>query len=115
MSLFSIGNTIIKSLFKCPATTLFPLAPKTDCKLVRGQVANNIPECIFCGICQKKCPTGAIKVSREGKSWEIERSRCVLCTNCVEFCPKKCLSMNSKLTPASENMIVDTLLGEKNA
>ena len=112
MSLFSIGNTIIKSVFRKPATTLFPLAPKTDCKLVRGQVANNIEECIFCGICQKKCPTEAILVKRDEKSWEIERSRCVLCTNCVEFCPKKCLSMSNKLTPSSENMIIDKLEGK---
>jgi formate hydrogenlyase subunit 6/NADH:ubiquinone oxidoreductase subunit I len=47
--------------------------------------------CILCGICSKKCPTDAIKVSRDDKTWEIQRMNCVQCSCCVEVCPKKCL------------------------
>jgi len=107
MGLFSIGNMILKSVFRKPVTTLFPAHPMKTSNLVRGQVAIDINACIFCGMCQRKCPTNAILVERDKKGWAIERSKCVLCTNCVEVCPKKCLDMDAKLTPASFNMIKD--------
>jgi len=108
MGLFSIGNTIIKSVFRKPATVLFPIVPMKTDELVRGQVAIDIDECIFCGMCHRKCPTNAIEVTRDEKKWAISRSRCILCTNCVEVCPKKCLEMKNRLAPASFEKIQDS-------
>jgi len=69
-------------------------------KNTRGKVDIEIIKCIFCGICQKKCPTSAINVFKVEKKWEIDRLRCISCGLCVESCPKKCLSLNNQY-PAS--------------
>lgn len=43
--------------------------------------------CIGCKICEKNCPTGAIKVN--GAIAEIDYSLCTGCDMCVEKCPRK--------------------------
>ena len=48
--------------------------------------------CVFCGLCMKNCPEGAIQVVRAEKKWEVDASKCVQCGLCVGKCPKKCLS-----------------------
>ena len=49
-------------------------------------------ECVFCGLCAKNCPEGAITVDRPNKSWTLDKDKCVKCGLCVTKCPKKCLS-----------------------
>ena len=50
-------------------------------------------KCVYCTLCAKKCPVGAITVDRAEKTWEIDRSVCVKCGQCVKNCPKKALTM----------------------
>lgn len=99
--MFSILGTLMSGLFGKAATTSYPLKPKVNDPLVRGHIHNDIDSCIFCGICRKKCPTMAIGVNRDEKTWAIERFLCVQCNCCVEVCPKKCLYMKNELTPVS--------------
>ncbi|GHU49092.1 hypothetical protein FACS1894127_1390 [Clostridia bacterium] len=58
--------------------------------------------CIFCGICQKKCPQSALSVSRAKKnkdtgelegenSWKVDMEACIRCGICLDACPKKSL------------------------
>lgn len=49
--------------------------------------------CVFCSLCAKNCPNGAITVDRPNKSWSIDTDKCVQCGICVNKCPKKCLSI----------------------
>ena len=48
--------------------------------------------CVFCTLCAKKCPNGAITVDRAEKKWEVTPDKCVQCGICVDNCPKKALS-----------------------
>jgi len=96
-----MAKTIMRSLFQKPATLRYPFEPMPKDPLVRGHIAIDINDCIFCGLCAKKCPTHAITVEKSEKSWEIARFQCVLCGACTEVCPKKCLHMRNELTPAS--------------
>ena len=107
MGLFSIGNMVMRSLFGKPATLMYPVVPREFTPNTRGHISIDIETCIFCGICNKKCPTGAIEVSRADKKWEIERLRCIQCNCCVEVCPKKCLKMEGSYTSPSTGSIRD--------
>ena len=48
--------------------------------------------CVFCGLCAKNCPAGAITVDRATKTWTLDEEKCAKCGLCVSKCPKKCLS-----------------------
>jgi formate hydrogenlyase subunit 6/NADH:ubiquinone oxidoreductase subunit I len=47
--------------------------------------------CVYCGLCQKNCPEGAIVVDRPNKTWTLDKKECVQCGICIQKCPKKCL------------------------
>jgi len=95
MTIFQMAKTVMKSLFSRPATLMYPKRPAKRFDSTRGHVENDINRCIFCGTCQRKCPAVAICVSREARTWEIDRFRCVACGCCVEVCPVKCLRMET--------------------
>ena len=52
--------------------------------------------CVFCTLCAKKCPQGAITVDRAEKKWELNKDACVSCGLCESNCPKKCISMKEE-------------------
>ncbi len=94
---------MLSNMFKPPVTTDYPIKPKQFDPNDRGRVLNDIEKCIFCGNCQRNCPADAIIVNRAKGTWEINPFSCVQCKNCVDACPKKCLSMDPHYTePATE-------------
>lgn len=107
MSLFRMTGMLIKSLFKRPATVKYPLEPLKYPGALRGSVKIDIGDCIFCGICKTRCPTGAIAVDKPGGKWRIDRLKCVQCGYCVAVCPKKCLSMDPRYPAPSTGGVKD--------
>lgn len=104
MAYFTMAIDSLLNVFRKPATRLYPAVVRNNFSAARGHVSIDINTCIFCGICQKKCPTLAIKVERKEKSWEIERLQCIVCASCSEACPKKCLTIeNTYTTPVAIN------------
>lgn len=95
------SKVVLKNLVTGPVTERYPFVPKVNPEGARGSVNIELDKCIFCGICQRKCPTAAIVVTKEPKSWEIDRLRCISCNYCVEVCPKKCLVLDTKYAPCS--------------
>lgn len=59
----------------------------------RGRLVFTRDNCVYCTVCAKKCPTGALLVNRAEKKWAIDRLLCINCGYCVDACPKKSLSM----------------------
>ena len=108
MALFTIAGEVMKSLFRKPATLMYPTVPRKWQAATRGHIGIAINACIFCGVCSKKCPTHAIVVDRPGKNWQIERLQCIQCGCCVEVCPKKCLTMEQAYTSPSTGSIKDS-------
>jgi ech hydrogenase subunit F len=99
MKLFTMTKTVTKNLLKGPATRRYPKVPRTYTALSRGHIDIRIAECIFCGLCMRRCPTYAIQVTKNHKEWEIDRLKCCTCNLCVEICPTKCLSMENQYSP----------------
>ncbi|MBF0360592.1 MAG: 4Fe-4S dicluster domain-containing protein [Oligoflexia bacterium] len=92
----------MSALFKKPFTVKYPFEKLELSKIHRGHISIEIDKCIFCGICEKKCPPKAIAVSKADQSWEIDRLSCVTCNACVEACPKKCLHSEQHWSPAQD-------------
>ena len=100
MPIRKISRTIIKSLFGEPATLMYPARARVYPAASRGRIVIEIEKCIFCGLCRRNCPTAALLVNKEKKTWEIDRLKCITCNACVEACPKKCLLMRPKYSAA---------------
>lgn len=108
MKLMDFTGFALKNLFSKPATKNYPAEPAVYPERSRGHIEIDIDDCIMCGMCQRKCPSGAIKVDRATRTWSIERMGCVQCENCVSGCPKKCLSIKPGYTEPSRTMTVDS-------
>lgn len=70
--------------------------------VVKGKLACNTDSCIFCGLCAKNCPEGAITVDRATKSWTVDHEKCIQCGKCISKCPKKVLAFEE---PAPQGVI----------
>ncbi len=100
MAHVSFAKVISRSVLSRPATRLYPFEKRPFFKATRGAVSIDMDKCILCGICQKRCPTGAITVTKAAKNWQINRLRCISCAACVDACPKKCLWLQTAYSPA---------------
>ncbi|KYH30224.1 MULTISPECIES: 4Fe-4S dicluster domain-containing protein [Clostridium] len=107
MSILTITKTLFKSVFHGPYIKNYSLDKKDAFKNTRGKIEINISQCIFCGLCQRRCPTEAIKVEREKSFWTIDRFKCIQCNYCCEACPKKCLHMENQYTAPSLEAVRD--------
>lgn len=94
MGYFSMSKLALKWAFKKPPTSQYPFKPRKALNGSRGKLLFK-EGCVFCSVCAKKCPTGALEVTRAQKKWAIDRLRCISCGYCVEICPKKCLDLTT--------------------
>ncbi len=108
MAAFKMGKVVLRSLFKKPATLMYPVVPRQYYENTRGHIAIDVETCILCGICQRRCPANAIEVNRQKKTWMIERMKCVQCSGCVVVCPKDSLSNMNTYTQPETQKVVDT-------
>src|SRR5512140_191081 len=94
MGYFAMSGLALKWAFKTPATSRYPFEPRRTIPGSRGTLQFEPANCVFCTVCAKRCPTGALAVHRAQKRWTIDRLLCITCGLCVEACPKKCLSLS---------------------
>lgn len=102
----------LKNVFSKPATRNYPKVKRNPCKSQRGNIQINIDNCIFCGMCMRKCPVGAIKVDRVKREWSIDKFKCVVCSSCAENCPKKCLDVKPEYTAPAYHKSTETFKGK---
>lgn len=69
-----------------PAEAAPAFAPRGD-----GKPAADPSKCVYCTLCAKKCPVGAITVDRAAKTWALDEDACIGCGTCEGTCPKKAI------------------------
>ncbi|MDR2457682.1 MAG: 4Fe-4S binding protein [Clostridiales Family XIII bacterium] len=101
----SCVNVCPKKCLKNDSTYTMPDVQKTvdiiSIPVVEKKPANEerkakIPKvsdtCIYCSLCEKKCPSEAISVDRNDRKWSISAEKCTSCGICIDICPKDSLS-----------------------
>ena len=96
MPYFQMSKLALKWLWRKPITSRYPFEPRQIIAGSRGQLVFRKESCVFCTVCAKKCPTGALVVIRAQKKWAIDRLLCITCGYCVEACPKKSLELTTR-------------------
>ncbi|MCJ2164476.1 MULTISPECIES: 4Fe-4S binding protein [unclassified Pseudodesulfovibrio] len=86
--------TVIKNLLKKPATRNYPFVVREPFPNFRGELVIDIEKCIFCGMCERKCPSQCITVDKQAGTWQCDPHACISCGYCRDNCPTKCLTMN---------------------
>ncbi len=90
---------ILRSLFKKPATELYPFVKKEAPTNLRGALHYDPEKCTGCQLCIKDCPANAIELITVDKAnkrfvMRYHPDRCVFCSQCVQNCRFNCLSMS---------------------
>lgn len=57
-------------------------------------------KCIDCGLCEIHCPMNIRLTCYKNANQRVLSTECILCTTCIEICPKTAISITSKLDGA---------------
>ena len=104
-----ITNMTIKNFFKKPATIAYPKGEMDIVKNYRGKLLYDPTNCIGCQLCVRDCPSGAIKIINDGTKEDrkmkaiLNVGHCIFCCQCVDVCPKKCLSNSQNIDLSTLN------------
>ena len=69
-------------------TPAAPIVPRDD-----GKPVQDPAKCVYCTLCAKKCPAGALTVDRAARRWTLDEDSCVACGTCAGVCPKDAIVM----------------------
>ncbi len=126
--IIGLGVTI-KAFFRPVITVQYPrqlveITPafRGHTKLVGDEENPEKTRCIVCGMCEKSCPSGAIRSvvgeKKEGEkkktltAYLLDFSACSQCGICVEVCPTDALAFSADFNPAGfrrEDFVYDLL------
>ena len=85
MAYFEMSRLALKWALTKPPTSRYPFEPRRALAGSRGRLIFTKDNCVYCTVCAKKCPTGALVVNRAQKKWAIDRLLCITCGYCVEL------------------------------
>jgi len=89
-------NTVLRNLANKPATRNYPFEPSRTFPKMRGRLFIHVDKCIFCRMCQMRCPSQCIYSDPKQAIWSYDPFECVNCGICMEVCPANCLFMDTK-------------------
>lgn len=94
-------SLVMDSLFKKPATVLYPSVRPEVVENFRGKLKFFQDRCIGCKICMRDCPSNAIEIIRISETEKkfkavVSLDKCIYCGQCVDSCPKDSLAMTKE-------------------
>jgi formate hydrogenlyase subunit 6/NADH:ubiquinone oxidoreductase subunit I len=95
MAYFQMTWLALKWALTQPPTSRYPFEPRHPIPGSRGQIVFTKDNCVYCTVCAKRCPTGALRVNRAQKAWTIDRLLCISCGCCIDVCPKDSLAFST--------------------
>lgn len=100
MAIGTMFGDVIRSLFRRPATRLYPTERKETPARLRGELFYDPEKCVGCGLCSKECPADALELitlDKKAKRFVLryDAGRCTFCGQCVVSCRFNCLDMPS--------------------
>lgn len=95
----SMIPTVLGNLVSKPATRLYPAVPIVLPKGERGRIVYDMSKCIFCSLCERRCPTNAITMEKQKGRQSVSRAKCIACGVCVESCPTDAIEMRPEYAP----------------
>jgi formate hydrogenlyase subunit 6/NADH:ubiquinone oxidoreductase subunit I len=104
-----ITSKAVKNFFRKPVTISYPKGKMEIVANYRGKLTYDPANCTGCGLCMRYCPSSAIKVINAGTKEEknmqasLDVSQCIFCCQCVDSCPKNCLSFTQNIDLSSLN------------
>ncbi len=104
MKIGAMLRQVLRSLFKKPATNRYPYEPLEMAEKMRGKLRFTASSCIGCKMCERDCPSGAIKITKVAEKQfqaEIRLDKCIYCAQCVDSCLKKALQFTREIELAS--------------
>ncbi|HIU00269.1 MAG TPA: 4Fe-4S binding protein, partial [Candidatus Copromorpha excrementavium] len=112
MTFCKIGKTLLKNAFGKKSSEQKKSEDRSE--NFRGSIDINAEICTLCGECEEKCVSGAIIISEDEETWEVNRMQCVLCGECIDICPENCLVMSENVIGAEFTAVSDVFnIGEK--
>jgi len=101
MKIGAMLGDILRSLFKKPATEMYPFVKNSTPEDLRGALLYDSSKCTGCQLCIKDCPANAIELITIDKAnkrfvMRYHPDRCVYCAQCVQNCRFKCLAMSDE-------------------
>ncbi len=77
----------------CPV----PVLQKITSRYAVMKIEINKEKCIDCGLCEKNCPMNIKLLEYKNANKRICSTECILCTTCIEVCPKSAVSITNKI------------------
>jgi len=93
-------------------TSLYPAIQANVADRFRGMLAFEAELCVGCKLCEKVCPTDAIKIDKIEKTEEagkkrftavVQLDKCIFCGQCVDTCRKNALRNTSDFELANSD------------
>lgn len=109
-SLLKGMKVTLKVFFSRPVTCQYPRVTLPLSPRFRGHIKLKEGSCRACGLCQRVCPTGCIKIESEKvegqkgrvlKAFWLDFTRCSHCGLCVEECPQGAIGFSQDYNLAS--------------
>ena len=99
MRIGAMLGDVSRSLFKRPATELYPFERREAPARLRGMLVFEASRCTGCKICMRDCPARALELVVVDKAtkrfaMKFHADRCTYCAQCVVSCNFDALSMS---------------------